>query len=79
MKEVLIFLATSIIGITIGWCIGEFIIAPILFEKPEPISTFECPCEVDAIVTDVIKHTNKEGLTTVTTYVDVSNCVGVKN
>ena len=50
----------------------------ILFPQPKPLSTLECPCEADLLVKDVIKHTNKEGMTTVTTYLDVSKCVGLK-
>ena len=64
-----------ILGLLLGSLITLIVIED---TQPEPLSTFECPCEVDAIVTDVIKHTNKEGLTTVTTYVDVSKCVGLK-
>ena len=77
MREYLNALIVSIL-LSIAGCIGYFVIYQILFQEPEPISTFECPCEVDAIVKDVIKHTNKEGLTTVTTYLDVSKCVGLK-
>lgn len=44
-------------------------------EKPKS-TTYECPCGVTEIVTDEVVHYNKStGDTTITTYIDVSNCI----
>ena len=75
MNDLFAYVLGIFLGALLSWMITR---AYFVKNNPQPISTFECPCEVDAIVTDVIKHTNKEGLTTVTTYVDVSKCVGLK-
>jgi len=51
---------------------------PTLFQPPHT-TTYECPCEVDQLVTDVVRHTNKDGMTTVTTYIEIKDCIQSNN
>jgi hypothetical protein len=45
---------------------------------PPPPTLYECPCESEEIVKDVVRHTNKDGIKSVTTFVDVKGCLIVK-
>jgi hypothetical protein len=45
----------------------------------EPTPTlYECPCESEELIKDVVRHTNKDGMKSVTTFVDVKGCLIVK-
>jgi hypothetical protein len=44
-------------------------------EKP---TLYECPCESEELIKDVVRHTNKDGMKSVTTFVDVKGCLIVK-
>jgi hypothetical protein len=48
-----------------------------LIVKPEP-TLYECPCESEELIKDVVRHTNKDGMKSVTTFVDVKGCLIVK-
>ena len=49
------------------------------FTSPEPTPTlYECPCESEELIKDVVRHTNKDGMKSVTTFVDVKGCLIVK-
>jgi hypothetical protein len=60
-----------------GIAFALFIIAYLIFGPPEfqPPTLYECPCEVSEVVKDVIRHTNKEGTSSVTTFVDIKDCL----
>jgi len=62
----------------IGGLLGYFIIGPIVF-PPDPITTYECPCELSQLETDVVRHTNKDGIETITTYIDIKDCIKSNN
>jgi hypothetical protein len=48
-------------------------------QPPEPTPTlYECPCESEELIKDVVRHTNKDGMKSVTTFVDVKGCLIVK-
>jgi hypothetical protein len=73
LKELLKVLSGIIAGIAVGW----FIVIPLLFPKPTP-TLYECPCESEELIKDVVRHTNKDGMKSVTTFVDVKGCLIVK-
>lgn len=74
MRALFSYILGLFLGSVFSWAITYVFLRE---NKPEPPTTYECPCEVEQIVTDVISHTNKDDMTTVTTYIDVSKCVGV--
>jgi hypothetical protein len=48
-------------------------------QPPTPTPTlYECPCESEELIKDVVRHTNKDGMKSVTTFVDVKGCLIVK-
>lgn len=51
---------------------------PTLFQHT-PRTTYECPCELSQLETDVLRHTNKDGIETVTTYIDIKDCIKSNN
>ena len=47
---------------------------------PTPTPTlYECPCESEELIKDVVRHTNKDGMKSVTTFVDVKGCLIVND
>ena len=42
--------------------------------KPPP-TLYECPCEASEVVNDVVRHTNKNGMPSVTTFIDIKDCL----
>ena len=66
-----------LMGVFLGAIITlSVVLIATFFEYPEtPSTTYECPCEVEQVVTDVIRHTNKDGMQTITTYIDVKDCI----
>ena len=42
------------------------------------LTLYECPCESEELIKDVVRHTNKDGMKSVTTFVDVKGCLIVK-
>lgn len=70
---------TAILVVLIIWGVfAWFIIGPLLF-LPDPITTYECPCELSQLKTDVVRHTNKDGIETVTTYIEIKDCIQSNN
>jgi hypothetical protein len=46
--------------------------------RPPTPTLYECPCESKELIKDVVRHTNKDGMKSVTTFVDVKGCLIVK-
>jgi hypothetical protein len=49
-----------------------------VMEVLAPPTLYECPCESKELIKDVVRHTNKDGMKSVTTFVDVKGCLIVK-
>ena len=71
MKDTLIALGSLFTG---AWIV---IIVIALTSEPTP-TLYECPCESEELIKDVVRHTNKDGMKSVTTFVDVKGCLIVK-
>jgi hypothetical protein len=56
------------------WLMITLATAPML----PPPTLYECPCESEELIKDVVRHTNKDGMKSVTTFVDVKGCLIVK-
>jgi hypothetical protein len=83
MKRILRDLAAFLLWLSLGACFGWLagpVVAPFMLGPTKPPATlYECPCEASEVVNDVVRHTNKKGMSSVTTFIDVKDCLIVKS
>ncbi len=79
------YIALSKNLVTLGYLSGGVVVMGAIFlldlQSPkEPTHRYECPCNAQDLVVDEVVHYNKTtGDTTITTYIDVSDCVELQN
>ena len=66
----LLLLAFAIFIISLAFYLG-----PKLEKYLAPATLYECPCEASEVVNDVVRHTNKNGMPSVTTFIDIKDCL----